>query len=117
MSLLSMRFVPDGVLREKAKKIGKIPPTMRKYTDDMVETMHAEEGVGLAANQVGSLQKVAVIQLPDWDEPLVLINPEITRREGEREVERRARSRVRHGAEDGVAGSGEQQLGRGVPEP
>lgn len=87
MSLLSMRFVPDGVLREKAKKIGKIPPTMKKYTDDMVETMHAEEGVGLAANQVGSLQKVAVIQLPDWDEPLVLINPEIVRREGEREVE------------------------------
>ena len=87
MSLLSMRLVPDGVLREKAKKIGKIPPTMRKYTDDMVETMNAEEGVGLAANQVGSLQKVAVIQLPDWDEPLVLINPEIVLREGEREVE------------------------------
>ena len=87
MSLLSMRLMPDGVLREKAKKIGKIPPTMRKYTDDMVETMHAEEGVGLAANQVGSLQKVAVIQLPDWDEPLVLINPEIVRREGEREIE------------------------------
>jgi len=36
---------------------------------------------------VGSLQKVAVIQLPDWDEPLVLINPEIVRREGEREIE------------------------------
>jgi len=87
VSLLSMRLIPDGVLREKAKKIGKIPPTMRKYTDDMVETMHAEEGVGLAANQVGSLQKVAVIQLPDWDEPLVLINPEIVRREGEREIE------------------------------
>ena len=48
--------------------------------------MHAEQGVGLAANQVGSLQKVAVIQLPDWDEPLVLINPEIVKREGEREV-------------------------------
>ena len=87
MSLLSMRLVPDGVLRERAKKIGKIPPTMKKYTDDMVETMHAEEGVGLAANQVGSLQKVAVIQLPDWEEPLILINPEIVRREGEREVE------------------------------
>ncbi len=87
MSLLTMRFVPDAVLREKAKKIGKIPANMRKYTEDMVETMHAENGVGLAANQVGSLQKVAVIQLPDWDEPLVLINPEIVRREGEREIE------------------------------
>ena len=53
----------------------------------MVETMHSENGVGLAANQVGSLQKVAVIQLPDWDEPMILINPEIVRREGEREVE------------------------------
>ena len=82
-----MRLVPDGILREKAKKIGKIPITLKQYTADMVETMHAENGVGLAANQVGSLQKVAVIQLPDWDEPMVLINPEIVRREGEREVE------------------------------
>ncbi len=87
MALLPMRHVPDKILREKAKKIGKIPPNMRKYTEDMVETMHSEQGVGLAANQVGSLQKVAVIQLPDWEKPLILINPEITRREGEREVE------------------------------
>ena len=87
MSLLTMRIVPDRVLREKAKKIGKIPQVLTQYIADMVETMHAEQGVGLAANQVGSLQKVAVIQLPDWDEPLVLINPEIVGREGEREVE------------------------------
>ncbi len=87
MSLLTMRLVPDGILREKAKKIGKIPANMRRYTEDLVETMHSQNGVGLAANQVGSLQKVAVIQLPDWDEPLVLINPEIVRREGEREIE------------------------------
>ena len=87
MSLLTMRIVPDRVLREKAKKIGKIPSVLTQYTADMVETMHAEQGVGLAANQVGSLQKVAVIQLPDWEEALVLINPEIVRREGEREVE------------------------------
>ena len=60
---------------------------MKKFTEDMVETMYAEQGVGLAANQVGSLQKVAVIQLPDWEEPLVLINPEIVKSEGEREVE------------------------------
>ena len=82
-----MRLVPDAILREKAKKIGKIPANLKQYTADMVETMHAENGVGLAANQVGSLQKVAVIQLPDWDEPMILINPEIVRREGEREVE------------------------------
>jgi peptide deformylase len=82
-----MRILPDPVLRRKAKKIGKILPAMKKFTKDMIETMHAEFGVGLAANQVGSLQKVAVIQLPEWEEAIVLINPEIVKREGEREVE------------------------------
>ncbi len=53
----------------------------------MIDTMLDEKGEGLAANQVGSLRKVAVIQLPEWEEALVLINPEIIRREGEREVE------------------------------
>ena len=87
MALLRMRFLPDPILRRQAKKIGKVLPRMKKFTDDMIETMHAEQGVGLAANQVGSLQKVVVIQLPDWEDALVLINPEITRQEGEREVE------------------------------
>ena len=87
MTVMRMRILPDPVLRRKAKKLGKIPSTMKKFTADMVETMHAEFGVGLAANQIGSLQKVAVIQLPDWEEAIVLINPEIVKREGEREVE------------------------------
>lgn len=87
MALLRMRFLPDPILRRQAKKIGKVLPRMKKFTDDMIETMHAEQGVGLAANQVGSLQKVVVIQLPDWEDALVLINPEITSQEGEREVE------------------------------
>ncbi len=86
MTVLRMRILPDPVLRRQAKKVGKIPLTMKKFTADMIETMHAEFGVGLAANQVGSLQKVAVIQLPDWEEAIVLINPEIVKREGEREV-------------------------------
>ena len=86
MAILRLRILPDPILRRQANKIGKIPVRLKKFTDDMLETMHAEQGVGLAANQVGSLQKVAVIQLPDWEEPLVLINPEIVKREGEREV-------------------------------
>ena len=87
MTVLCMRILPDPVLRRKAKKVGKIPVAMKKFTEDMIETMHAEFGVGLAANQVGSLQKVAVIQLPEWEKAIVLINPEIVKREGEREVE------------------------------
>ena len=52
----------------------------------MIETMRDQFGVGLAANQVGSLQKVAVVETPELEEPLVLINPEIMKTEGEREV-------------------------------
>ena len=89
MTVLGMKILPDPILRRRTRKVdaNKIPARMKQFTDDMIETMHAELGVGLAANQVGSLQRVAVIQLPDWEEALVLINPEIIRREGEREVE------------------------------
>jgi peptide deformylase len=87
VTVLRLRILPDPILRQKAKKVGKVPLSMKKFSEDMIETMHAEEGVGLAANQVGALQKVAVIQLPEWEEALVLINPEIVKQEGEREIE------------------------------
>ena len=54
---------------------------------DMVDTMREANGVGLAANQVGELRRVIVIQLPDEEEARIYINPEITLREGERRVE------------------------------
>ena len=92
MTVRQMRFVPDPILRRQAKKVAKfpakrIPANMKKLVKDMVETMVDQNGVGLAANQVGSLQKVAVIQTPEMEEALVLINPEIVKQEGEREVE------------------------------
>ena len=86
MTILNMRVVPDPILRKHANKVSKILPGLKKFASDMVETMHSHHGVGIAANQVGSLEKIAVIQTPDMEEPLVLVNPEITRREGEREV-------------------------------
>lgn len=87
MTLLSIRQVPDSVLRHKAKKIRSGYQSLSKLAIDMVETMHYAEGVGIAGNQVGVLQKIAIIQLPEDEEPRILINPEITHREGEREVE------------------------------
>jgi len=74
-------------LRKQAKKVVKVTPQLKKLVENMVETMRDQRGVGLAANQVGSLQKVAVIQTPDMEEPMVLINPEIMKKEGERQVE------------------------------
>ena len=87
MTVLKMRFLPDPILRQKAKKMGKIPTNMKKLVSDMLDTMYDEHGVGLAANQIGSLQKVAVIQTPEMEEALVLINPEIVKQEGDREIE------------------------------
>ena len=86
MTVLQMRTLPDPILRQQAKKVGRGRTNLKKFTGDMVETMHAHYGVGLAANQVGSLQKVAVIQLPEWEEAIVLVNPEIVEQDGEREV-------------------------------
>ena len=92
MTVLQMRFVPAPILRRQAKKVAKfpakkIPANMKKLINDMIETMYDQQGVGLAANQIGSLQKVAVVQTPEMEEALVLINPEIVKQEGEREVE------------------------------
>ena len=67
-----MRAIDDNVLR---------------LAYDMVDTMREANGVGLAANQVGELRRVIVIQLPDEEEARIYINPEITLREGERRVE------------------------------
>lgn len=86
MALLRMHIVPDSILREKAKRINNITPSLEKLIDDMVETMHDEGGVGLAANQIGVLQRVCVIQLPEDEEARVFINPEIIKQEGNREV-------------------------------
>ena len=87
MSILPLVRMPNPVLRRKTKQVKNIDRRIRKLVDDMIETMHAERGVGLAANQVGVPMRVAVIQLPDDDEPTILINPKVMRKEGEREVE------------------------------
>ncbi len=87
MAVLPIRTAPDPILAKKAQKIKVIDDSLRRLIDDMVETMHAANGVGIAANQVGSLRKVAVIHIPDEDNIIVLINPEIVRREGERELD------------------------------
>ena len=87
VAALPMRYMPDPVLRHKASRVSSVTADIRKLADDMVETMHTNAGVGLAAPQVGVTRRVIVIQLPDDTEPRVYVNPEITRREGERHVE------------------------------
>jgi peptide deformylase len=83
MSVLPIRIAGDPVLREKAKKVRQIDGYIRKLLDDMVETMHAAPGVGLAAPQIGVSLRVVVIETPD-DGLLHLINPEKIKATGER---------------------------------
>ncbi len=87
MAILNIRVVPDPVLFRKARKVAKITEQHKKLAQDMVETMTEHHGVGLAANQVGVLERICVVQTPDMEEAMILVNPEIVKKEGEREVE------------------------------
>ena len=75
----------DLVLRQKARRVTAIDSSIQRLIDDMLETMQQANGVGLAAPQIGVPLRVVVIQLPD-EEPMALVNPEIVKRSGEREV-------------------------------
>ncbi|HEY32381.1 MAG TPA: peptide deformylase [Dehalococcoidia bacterium] len=85
MAVLSIRTLPDPVLRQKAKRVRSFDKSIHRLIDDMLETMHSASGVGLAAPQVGVPLRVIVIGIPD-EEELALINPQIVRKTGERLV-------------------------------
>lgn len=74
---------PDPILREVAKPVPKITPNIHKLLDDMAETMYEEEGVGLAAPQIGILKRVIVMDVGDENGLIELINPEIVSKDGE----------------------------------
>jgi peptide deformylase len=85
MALLRIRHLPEEVLRQKAKKVPAIDKSTQMLIDDMLETMRENNGIGLAAPQVGVSLRLAVLQMPE-KEPMVLINPEIVKRSGSREL-------------------------------
>ena len=77
---------PDPVLKQKARPVAKVDDTVRVLVKDMFETMYAAKGVGLAATQVGVLQRVIVLDTTHSQpesKPLAMINPEIIGMEGE----------------------------------
>ncbi len=94
-----IRKIGDPVLRKKTKRVEKITPELQRLIDDMIETMRAADGLGLAAPQVGVSQRLAVIELeavrraeaeteeenetPPRGEVLTLINPEVIKQSEE----------------------------------
>ncbi len=87
MAIIPIRRAGDPVLREKAKRV-RVPvdSSIQKLIDDMWETMYDAPGVGLAAPQIGIGLKVVVIDVGDG-KPIALVNPEIVKRSGERQVD------------------------------
>jgi peptide deformylase len=77
LSILAIRKLGDPVLRTKAKEVKEITDQTRDLLDNMAETMYAAPGVGLAAPQVGILQRIIVIDVDDEHGLIEVINPEI----------------------------------------
>ena len=86
MAILPIRRAGDPVLREKARRVRTIDPSIHRLIEDMWETMYDAPGVGLAAPQIGVPLKVIVIDVPERDR-IALLNPEIVKRSGERTVD------------------------------
>ena len=78
MAIRKILKFPDQDLRIKAKPVESFDDELKALTDDMFETMHSVNGIGLAATQIGVAKQVAVIDIsPEKNEPLVIVNPTI----------------------------------------
>lgn len=87
MAIRQIRLSNDEILRKTSREVEEVNDKIRELLQDMLETMHRYNGVGLAAPQVGVLKRVIVIDLYDGSEPLQLVNPRIVKAKGKQEVE------------------------------
>ena len=90
MALRQIREEGEEILRKKSREVAVDDITEEKIQsliDDMIETMHSYNGVGLSAVQVGILKQVVVIDVEDDNGPYILINPKILKTKGEKECD------------------------------
>ena len=90
MALLPVRLYGDPILRRTARPVEEVDEELKQLAEDMGETMRANEGVGLAANQVGELQRILVVDfepISGEDHVEAFINPEIIEEEGRMRLE------------------------------
>lgn len=84
MALRNVRQFGDPILRKECKPIKLVTPRIRTLAEDMIDTMHEANGVGLAAPQVGIVKQIVVIDVsPEGDSPIIMLNPVITESSGE----------------------------------
>tara|TARA_Y100000590_G_scaffold462620_1_gene627217 strand:+ start:5053 stop:5613 length:561 start_codon:yes stop_codon:yes gene_type:complete len=87
LAIIPILEIPHPILRKRATKIRKIDKSIIKAAYNMVETLEASGGVGLAANQVGILKRIIVVKTPEIETTKIYFNPEIIDKKGERIVE------------------------------
>ncbi len=97
MAIRPILTAEHPMLREKSKKVTRFGDALQRLVEDMFDTMHAAYGLGLAAPQIGVLQRVFVVEMPaEYDEDdneiapaevYVLVNPEIVKTRGREEME------------------------------
>ena len=87
MAIRNLRLEGDEILKKKSREIENVDEKLQILIDDMIETMHRYNGVGLAAVQVGILKRVIVIDLYDNKGPIAMINPVILKTKGEHEMD------------------------------
>ena len=117
MAIRTILEFPDPRLRTRAQPVTRFASELHRVVDDMLETMYAAPGIGLAATQVDVHQRLIVIDISaDHNDPLILVNPEILAREGQiateegclsvpgyfEEVKRASRIRLRAQDRDGT---------------
>ena len=83
MTVLPVHLLGSPPLRERATEVGTVDAGVRQLVQDLLDTMRAYRGVGIAANQVGITRRVAVVQTSEEEEPLVLIDPQVIETEDE----------------------------------
>ena len=87
MTVRQLHLLGSPVLRQQSAAVPRVDDAVRQLVDDLLDTMHAAKGVGLAANQIGVARRVAVVDVGDEDPPpLVLVNPVIVERGPEHET-------------------------------
>lgn len=81
MAIRKLRYEGDPILTKRAKEVKEVTPRIRELIGDMLDTMYENEGVGLAAQQVGILKRIVVIDIGEG--PHIFINPRILEQSGE----------------------------------
>ena len=87
MAIRNIRLEGDEILKKISREVEVVDEKIQQLIDDMIETMHKYNGVGLAAVQVGILKRIVVIDLYDDNGSIVMINPVILETKGEQEVD------------------------------